>query len=719
MEDREYSLGLHLVGHDTSLTILDEEGRIIAISEEERYSRVKKGKFILSPQIILTILQEYKISPQDVKYLAIANIRELSGNRPQVSKKVYPPFANAKICDAVSKIVIPMFPNLLEVTHVNHHLCHAASAYLTSPFAEASVVTLDGMGENETATIWYGNNGDLTKLFSVPYPHSIGYLYQVAAQWVGLTGAEREGKLMGLASYGVPKYLDTLRDKFLSTDEKEGFVLNPQLEMIPCTNENWIKYFEHHFGRRNESSKIDTLHMDIASSIQCLLEEVMLHYVTIAKRLTNSNYLCAAGGVFMNSMANRRLKNSNLFLEEWIQPLASDNGLSLGASLWAFHHRKRRSIKIAMEHPFWGTEITDEDIEKYIQDNKISCVKSVNIEFQAAKYLAEGMLVGWIQGRSEVGARALGHRSILADPRDNRIKDKINKLIKNREYWRPFAPIVLEEFVDQYFEECIKSPFMMYVAQAKQDSSIPAALHVDNTGRLQTVNSKFDPIMYNLILEFKRITGIGALVNTSFNLLGEPIVRTIDHAYNDFINSGMDVLIVNKYVFTKPSDFLWGEKIPIAKTPNIEFKHMDLCIQDESPKDIIVIVFEDGLLAESFISIMSSNLSKRHKIHSPISGKILVRCSIDCLKRNRFVSYCMSSIIIYIILPVWTEIAIDTIPNLLRPFIALVSRMPNMKVYCVDFSGQIVSLQSMLPDTTLIVNGGIMSGIEQLVLSEK
>ncbi|NVO03211.1 MAG: hypothetical protein HXX09_10980 [Bacteroidetes bacterium] len=721
MKNKNITLGVNFAGHDASYTLLDSSGIPIIIAEEERYSRIKKGEFVPNPQIIFSIIEEAGLLPEDIKFLSIANIQEFIENRPEQTLIEYIPFGNAKIYDALFKSIIKKLPNVVSVNYLKHHLCHAASAFYPSPFINAAVLTVDGMGEDETVNIWYGKKNELHKVFSIPHPHSIGYLFQVISKWMGLTGGEREGKLMGLASYGKPIYKNLFYENFIQIDEYKGFIINPNLEKYPCTNESWIKYCEIFFGERNSSGIINEYHKNIAASVQEVLEEVLLNLLKIAKNLTKAKYCCLAGGVFMSSMANGKLRRENIFQDVWVQPLASDNGLSLGAALWSYYYGRNERKRWEMQHPFWGTEITGNDIEVFIKKNKITCYKSDNIEFEAAKFLSSGKLIGWVQGRSEIGARALGHRSIFADPRDYNSKNKMNLLIKQREDWRPFAPIVLEEDLSNYFDDDKPSPFMMFVSNAKQNCPLPAALHIDNTGRVQTINKNFDSRVYNLICEFKKITGVGGLLNTSFNLRGEPIVRTIEQAYDDFIKSGMDVLVMNDYVFQKPTDYVWIGDPPIAKLPPINFCNKIANLLISEVKNIALITYgNEKLLIEMAEYIKLNNSDTIIKTFQLFTEKNSFISKFDKLmsydsKEVTSIEKILDFDLVFLLIPTWVDIAFEMIPNLLSPFTNMVIKNLATNIFIIDSSGNLGDFLGILPisNKEWMYNGCLITEIER------
>lgn len=700
-EKDSITLGLNFMGHDNSYTLLDGNGIPILIAEEERYSRVKKGTFIPSPKQVFEVLEEAGIRKREIRHIAIANIQELVEHRTPETLASYIPFGMAKCCNALFRAISREFSDVDSVEWIRHHLCHAASAFLPSPFETAAVLTVDGMGENETATIWYGKGTQLTKLYSVRHPHSLGYIYQAVSQWAGMTGAEREGKLMGLASYGEPRFLSVFYKHFIHLIPEGGFTITPELASKPCNNASWIDYCETHLGpRRKPHEELTSFHKDIAASVQVLLEETLLHLLHLASKLSTARHCCMAGGVFMNSMANGRLRREGPFKDIWVQPMSKDNGLSLGAALLSYTRRHPERGRWQMTHPFWGSDITNEKIQLLLNRHLGPVHLSNNVEGETAKLLAAGKLVGWVQGRSEVGARALGHRSILADPRVPSTKDRLNTCIKLREDWRPFAPIVLEEDAGLFFLDSRPSAFMTFVSPVRPNVNIPAAIHVDGTGRLQTVNKEFDTRVYNLLQEFKKLTGISVLVNTSFNLKGEPIVRTVEEAYYDFINSGMDVLVLGDYIFEKPSLYEW-KGIPTAPLPRIRVSN-NLSKIVQSEKQIAIVSLGSQQFFDTVKKCCNKAFESRQSISfflPPDAGSIRYPMELNELTsiKGDYISILAlgSYNAIFILLPTWVQVAIDLVPNLLYHFIELSKNKPSIKIFVLDEFGSMENLSTI------------------------
>lgn len=722
-DDESITLGLTLTGHDISYVVLGSDGAPLFIAEEERYSRRKRGSFAASPRQIYQILEEVGVERDTVRHLAIANVQEMVEHRPRQAHPSTVTFGLARFSSALVRAITVKFPELESINYVRHHLCHGASAFFPSPYESAAIVTVDGMGEDETATIWHGQGNLLTRRYSIRHPHSLGYLYGAIASWAGMSGAEKEGKLMGLASLGEPRYLSELREHFLTSLPEGGFRVSPALTSIPCESASWVAYCEKHLGsRRNSNMELTQYHADVAASIQQLLEETLKDFLNLAYHLTGEQYCCLAGGVFMNSMANGRLRREGPFKDLWVQPLAQDNGLSLGAALWSYTRRHPDHPRWRMTSPFWGSDVGEKEIQDLLVRYAIKARRSDYVEQETAQYLANGKLVGWVQGRSEVGARSLGHRSILADPRDPNTKQRLNSHIKLREEWRPFAPIVLEEDVVKYFTDARLSPFMTFVSPALPESPIPAALHVDCTARLQTVNASFDERLYRLLQSFKSLTGIGVLVNTSFNVRGEPIVRTIEDAYRDFVGSGMDTLVIGDYIIEKPNDFVWSGFPVNAPSPHIQVASELTSLVSEGHQIAIVSLGSSNFLNEVQNSIADqiTNAKRVDLFLAPPTGTLNYPISLKEVftldKRSVLIADLSFYELLLLLLPTWCEVALDLIPNLLDPFVGLLRHNNSTRIYILDEAGGIESLSNILDEWAKSGPRGAASEVEHFWL---
>jgi carbamoyltransferase len=503
----------------------------------------------------------------------------------------------AKICDEKVTLLFP-----------EHHLSHAASAFFPSPFREAAILTIDGVGEWATSTIGYGNENKITILKELLFPHSVGLLYSTFTYYTGFKVNSGEYKLMGLAPYGDSKSKQTIEfkskilNKLVDVREDGSILLNMDYfdfatGLTMSNDKKWIELFG--ITPRKPESEITQAYMNLALAIQEVTEEIVLKMAKTVKELTGSKNLVLAGGVALNSVANGKLLRTKMFDDIWIQPAAGDAGGAIGAAyaawhLWKGNPRTVKSKSDAMKGTFLGPELNPKDISgvikkynaryKYYEDYK-SLTKDV------ANLLAEGKVVGWVQGRMEFGPRALGNRSILGDARLPEMQKRMNLKIKYREGFRPFAPTVLEEDIQEYFDLDRPSPYMLLVVPVKENhrkallegskdqklyerlyhlrSDIPAVTHIDYSARVQSVNKNSNPRYWELINEFKNQTGFGIIVNTSFNVRGEPIVCTPAEAYLCFMRTDMDCLVLGDYLFDKKeqkklnNDFDWKDKFKL------------------------------------------------------------------------------------------------------------------------------------------------------------
>lgn len=480
-----------------------------------------------------------------------------------------------------------------------HHLSHAASAFYPSPFEEAAILTIDGVGEWATASICHGTGKDIRIIKELKFPHSLGLLYSAFTYFLGFKVNSGEYKLMGLAPYGVPgsaqvqQFVDIIRTTLIDIKDDGSLWLNQEyfnyatgLTMVQ--EDKWARLFG--FRARKPEDELLTHHCNLGLAIQLVTEEVVIRMAREAKRLTQSENLCMAGGVALNCVANGKIYNARIFKGIFIQPAAGDAGGALGAAQAAYHiyygkDRQVRPGQDAMKGSYLGPEFCEQTVEEVIRK-----YDAVYTRFESttalckivAQKLTEGYVVGWMQGRMEFGPRALGARSILGDPRNEQMQRKLNVKIKYRESFRPFAPSVLAEECAQYFEHDSASPYMLLVQPVSGHrrkplppdyhtfslkdklyhlrSDMPAITHIDYSARIQTVHKETNPVYHTLVQEFKRLTGYGVIVNTSFNVRGEPIVCSPEDAYRCFMRTEMDYLAVGNYLFEKTQQPEWQEK---------------------------------------------------------------------------------------------------------------------------------------------------------------
>lgn len=588
-------LGISCYFHDAAAALLDD-GMLVAAAEEERFTR-KKHDYEFPQRAIDFCLGAGGINAGDLDYVVFFEKPFLKFERLMItSLQTFPRshkvFREAMISWLGDKLWIKQ---LIEkrlgvpeskILFSDHHASHAASAFYCSPFNEAAILTVDGVGEWTTATLSVGKGTEIKRLKEIPFPHSIGLLYSAFTAFLGFEVNEGEYKVMGMAPFGKPRYVDKVH-KVIRLDNDGSFELDMDYFCFHhSTDRTYNEKFVELFGEpRDPGSNFFTatsgypayfgdkpagwadlmrqneFYADIAASIQAVTEEVLLQLAHNAHNETGLKRLCMAGGVALNSVANGKILRDTPFERVYVQPAAGDGGGAIGAALYGYHAVLGKPRRFVMEHGYWGQEQSSGDIQSFLQQNGIP-YRSIENEDDLIAYtvdrLQEGKVIGWSQGRFEWGPRALGNRSILADPRRPDMKDIVNTKIKFREPFRPFAPSVLADRTEEFFAlpnagEHFPARFMLYVVDVKEDKReiIPAITHVDGTGRLQTVRKETNPRYYQLIETFGQATGVPVVLNTSFNLRGEPIVNTCKEAFHTFSESGMDMLVLNHYVIEK------------------------------------------------------------------------------------------------------------------------------------------------------------------------
>lgn len=431
---------------------------------------------------------------------------------------------------------------------VDHHLAHAISAYAFSGFDDAAVLVLDGRGAWEATSLWRGRDGHLEHIWTIPWPNSLGLFYAMFTQYLGFQPYSDEWKVMGLAPYGGPQM--NLRE-FIIPDDNPYRV---DARLLLGKDSKPTAAIERRLGaKRVPESDIDDRHKNLAFAVQDSCERAMLTLARVAVEKTGCRNLCLSGGVALNSKANGKTLASGLVDKLFVQPASGDDGGCLGAALAPYLDSGGSLPVRRMRHAYLGPESLEPEIEKALQTYKLRCERQSDPAATAAEMLAAGKILGWFQGRMEFGPRALGSRSILADPRDPEMNIKVNNAVKFREWWRPFAPSMLAEVAEQYLESATDSPFMILTAQVKPEKRdvIPSVTHVDGSARPQTVERDVNPLYWRLIAEFGKRTGVPVVMNTSFNLRGEPIVCTPTDAIRTFFSSGMDALVIGNFVVEK------------------------------------------------------------------------------------------------------------------------------------------------------------------------
>jgi carbamoyltransferase len=454
-----------------------------------------------------------------------------------------------------------------ELFNVEHHLAHLASSFLVSPFETSTIVSVDAFGDFSSCKVAKGRGNKIHALYEVNYPHSLGIFYTAFTQFLGFPNFGDEYKVMGLAARGKPTYLEKM-EKVLILKPRGRFELNLDYfsffkqkqdmkwdNVRPTVATLYSPKMIEAFGpAREKGEELTERHCDLAFSMQAMYEKAFFHVLNYAYEKTKNPNLCLAGGCALNSLANGKIFDNTPFKEIYIQPASSDAGGCLGAAYYVFHQILGKPRTFEMKHAFWGPGFGQEEIRKVIEQNKDKVVveeikEEEELIKRTARFISEGKVVGWFQGRLEWGPRALGNRSILADPRKPEMREILNQRIKKREWFRPFAPSILEEYVGEYFEKSYPDPFMIKVYPIRQEKRrlIPAVTHVDGTGRLQTVGKEENPLYWKLINEFKELTGIPLVLNTSFNE-NEPIVCTPEEAMDCFLRTKMDVLAMSNFI---------------------------------------------------------------------------------------------------------------------------------------------------------------------------
>ena len=558
----KYILGICCFGQNDSGVCLLEDGKLLFASEEERYSGIKHDTQF-PREAILDALQWAGIRGSDVGAVGFYSEQKGIARQTLLHMLRYFPRSllflkyiksyyldltfQARIKEALghTPAVIPL----------KHHLAHAASSFYLSPFDRAAILTLDGTGEFTTSTFCVGEGTGIRILQEIRFPHSLGKLYETLTQYLGFRPCSGEGKVMGLAPYGDPDVYLPLFRRIVREGANGTFELDMDFFSFHYGAQRmYSKKLVREFGpHRVPESPLDTRHQDIAAALQQRVEEIALHMAEHLYRMTKIPNLCLAGGVCLNCQMNSVVLGKGPFQHLFVPPPAGDSGTAIGAAKELYHGLYGGKQREVLESAFLGPEYSEEECLQALSDTRLP-VKTLHDPARVcAEFLAEGKIVGWFQGRMEIGPRALGNRSILADPRPPEMKDILNERVKFREGFRPFAPAILEDQCGVFFETSTPSPFMLRVYRVKpgKKALIPSVVHVDGTCRVQTVNPKKHPLLFNVIKHFEAMTGIPVILNTSFNLRGEPIVRTPCDALRTFSRSGMDALFLGNLLVVK------------------------------------------------------------------------------------------------------------------------------------------------------------------------
>ncbi|MGE4336724.1 MAG: carbamoyltransferase [Pigmentiphaga sp.] len=577
-----FTLGINAAFHDCAAALV-RDGEVLAAAEEERFTRIKHGKrplpftaWQLPFHAIDYCLAQAGIHLREVDHIAYSfdpalldqsavtpqgdiclPLQPSARRSPDAMSSPWDPLFLSYVCNAPRQLAAgaplhlaerfadtPLETIIERWVYLDHHLCHEASAYLAAPAADSAVLTMDGRGEGVTTSYGHFHHGKYRRLKQIAMPHSLGLLYEDVTRYLGFLHASDEYKVMALASYGKPVYLGAMRE-ILRLEENGGFSLEP------------ARLTERFGPARRKGEPFEERHQNIASSLQYALEETALHMATWLHAQTGAHDLTMAGGVALNCVMNARIARDGPFERVWVQPAAGDAGTALGAALYVDHDRGAGQRRWRMDHAYLGPSYADEEIERALINAHLGYRRLANVAEEAAALLAQDKILAWFQGRMEFGPRALGARSILASPLNGEMQARLNRL-KDREDFRPVAPVVLEERAHEWFvphrSGRIQAPFMLFVYDVPDHCAerIPAVRHTDGTARVQTVSRDQNPRYYDLIKAFENRTGVPVLVNTSFNTRSRPIACTPGDALEAFFTSPLDALVMGSYLVEKP-----------------------------------------------------------------------------------------------------------------------------------------------------------------------
>lgn len=566
-----YILGMTAYFHNSSAALI-KNGVVKIALEEERFSRIKNDSSFPSKSIKY-ILEREGISLHDINYFVFYEKPLLKFERIMHSILMNTPYG-FKQFEYISKKWLnfnlytksEIKKSLCEIENVkgikihfcDHHTSHASTSYYTSPFKEASLLNVDGVGEWASTSIGHASANAVNICKKIDYPHSLGLLYSVFTHYCGFKINKGEYKLMGLASYGEPLYKDIILDKLINIKNDGGYSLNLDYFSFHNSLNPVAKKMEHLFGHksRRPHEEITKFHRDIACSIQKVLEIAMLALLKYTKKTYPSDNLCLSGGVALNCVANSKLRSLGLFKNIWINPSPGDSGSAVGSALYLYYNYLNNDFDKCYKYtPYLGSSYSTEKIKEVLERSGLDFKEFSEddlFDFVSEK-ISEQKIIGWFQGSMEFGPRALGNRSILADPRNHEMKNILNSSIKFRESFRPFAPVVLEEFSESIFEDNFKSPYMLFTSKMLSSSreKYPSVSHIDGSSRVQTLSLKDNSKFYSLVKRFYKKTGCPILINTSFNVMDEPIVESPDDALRCFESSNIDILVIENFVISK------------------------------------------------------------------------------------------------------------------------------------------------------------------------
>lgn len=563
-----YILGISGFHHDATAALV-KDGQPIASAEEERFTRVKYQEGFPAKSIQYC-LREARIGIQEVDHIVYANnLWGVSGLRKMLHylKNFFkaPVYTSGfTVRDLYTRLWITFLmrnerhrgAGRAALHFCDHHMAHMASTFLVSPYDKAAILSLDSMGDGDSGVLAHGTGTKIRRLATVRYPNSIPEVYCCVTNYLGFR-TQDEYKVMGLASYGEPRYYDKFR-KLVEFRDDGTYAIDKSYFVTHYKPGRYAGYVSEKFVRefgplRQPDEEITERHKDLAASLQKVYEETVFHMLRHLHRLTGETRLCLAGGGALNSVANGKIPVETPFREVYVPPAPGDAGGALGAAFFISNCLLKEPRSFELRTAYWGPGFTEEEIRKALDEAKLTYRRSDHVAKDAAALLAEGNILGWFQGRMELGARALGSRSILADPTRAEMTDIVNKYVKHREDFRPFAPSVLKDRSGEFFADITESPFMTFVCRARKDKAhlIPAVVHVDGTARLQTVEQDVCPLYYELILEFEKLRGVPVILNTSFNVKGEPIVCTPRDAIRCYYSTGIDCLVMGPYILVK------------------------------------------------------------------------------------------------------------------------------------------------------------------------
>jgi len=598
-----YGLGINTVYHESAACLLNDQG-VLGAAEEERFTGVRHAKEPtpyggwLSPfHAIQYCLETADITLNDLEYIAysfqpskrlrgkLASIFAdlFKGHTTRLERELAYWYFNTHAPTFLTEVTprkkefrkrfLMAGKAKWKVYFVEHHLAHAASAFFPSPFDEAAILSIDGIGETSCTLMAHGRAIGIKPVREVFYPNSLGFFYEEITTFLGFQRNHDEYKVMALAAFGKPRYYENLKRLLVKTRDG-GYEVK-----IDFRRSSLLGAQELHkeLGPpRLWGAALNERHADIAASAQKILEDTVLHIVSWLRKSCGGENLCIAGGVALNCVLTEHIRQESGFKHVWVQPAANDAGTAMGAALWVSHTVLKRPRGWVLTNSYLGPDFHECEIEEQLLTRRITHRFVPKIARECAELISQGKTVGWFQGRMEWGPRALGNRSILADPRDPVMRDKLN-CIKGREDFRPLAPTILEEFVGDYFDCVEPSPFMLFARRVKphQRERIPAVVHVDGSARVQTVTSKDNPLLHELIVEFQKITGIPLIVNTSLNYRGKPIVCTVEQAIDCFYNSGLDYLALGPFLLSKELNETRGRF-------EVDVRREDLDLQEHS-----------------------------------------------------------------------------------------------------------------------------------------